>query len=115
MSLFKSIQRCKSSCQKNGKGCENTILQRILNAYIRLVRRHTFMPIDFSLLSSKTTSINGINEKIDKRSSGYKRRVEHLQSAPDQIPAMIERALSNGIEASHVLMDTWFTQQPLSE
>jgi hypothetical protein len=26
---------------------------------------------------------------------------------------MIERALSNGIEASYVLMDTWFTQQPL--
>ena len=33
------------------------------------------------------------NEEIDKRSSGYKRRVEALQSAPDQIPAMIERAL----------------------
>lgn len=28
-----------------------------------------------------------------------------LQSAPDQIPAMIERAISNGIEASYVLMD----------
>jgi hypothetical protein len=74
---------------------------------------YTFMPIDFSLLSSKTSSINGINEEIDKRCSGYKRRVEALQSAPDQIPAMIERALSNGIEASYVLMDTWFTQQPL--
>lgn len=74
---------------------------------------HTFMPIDFSLLSSKTSPINGINEGIDKRCSGYRRRVEALQSAPDQIPAMIERALSNGIEASYVLMDTWFTQQPL--
>jgi hypothetical protein len=74
---------------------------------------HTFMPIDFSLLSSKTSSINGINEEIDKRCSGYKRRIEALESAPDQIPAMIERALSNGIEASYVLMDTWFTQQPL--
>jgi hypothetical protein len=64
---------------------------------------HTFMPIDFSLLSSKTSSINGINEVVDKRCSGYKRRMEALQSAPDQIPAMIDRALSKGIEASCVL------------
>lgn len=73
----------------------------------------TFMPLDFSLLSSKTSQINGINSKIDKRSSGYKRRLESLQSAPEQIPAMIERALNTGTQASYVLMDTWFTQQPL--
>ena len=74
---------------------------------------HTFMPIDFSLLSSKTSSINGIYKKLINVCSGYKRRVEALQSAPEQIPAMIDRALSTGIEASYVLMDTWFTQQPL--
>lgn len=73
----------------------------------------TFMPIDFSLLSSKKAQINGITKKIDKRCSGYKRRMEALQTAPEQIPTMIERALQSGIEASYVLMDTWFTQQPL--
>jgi hypothetical protein len=73
----------------------------------------TFMPIDFSLLSSKTSQINGISDKIDKRSSGYKRRLEALQSAPEQIPSMIIRAMDTGIEASYVLMDTWFTHQPL--
>lgn len=73
----------------------------------------TFIPVDFSLLSSKKSQINGISTKIDKRSSGYKRRVEALQTAPEQIPAMIQRALNAGIDASYVLMDTWFTQQPL--
>ncbi|WP_209125865.1 transposase, partial [Alkalihalobacillus sp. BA299] len=73
----------------------------------------TFMPVDFSLLSSKNSIINGISDKIDKRSSGYKRRLEALQSAPEQIPAMIQRAMNTGIEASYVLMDTWFTHQPL--
>src|SRR5690625_5074355 len=73
----------------------------------------TFMPIDFSLLSSKKSQINGISESIDKRSSGYKRRLEALQSAPEQIPGMLKRALNTGINASYVLMDTWFTQQPL--
>jgi hypothetical protein len=73
----------------------------------------TFMPVDFSLLSSLKSKINGISEQIDKRSSGYKRRLEALQTTPEQIPAMIERALASGIEASYVLMDTWFTHQPL--
>lgn len=73
----------------------------------------TFMPIDFSLLSSKKTKINGISEKIDKRTSGYKRRVEALETAPSQIPDMVQRALSAGVDASYVLMDSWFTQQPL--
>lgn len=73
----------------------------------------TFIPVDFSLLRSKTSQINGISSKIDKRTTGYKRRIEALQSAPEQIPDMIERALNAGIEASYVLMDTWFTQQPL--
>ncbi len=73
----------------------------------------SFMPVDFSLLSSKNSVINGISHKIDKRSSGYKRRLEALQTAPEQIPTMIQRAMNTGIEASYVLMDTWFTHQPL--
>ncbi|ALX47495.1 transposase [Lentibacillus amyloliquefaciens] len=73
----------------------------------------TFLPVDFSLLSSKKSKINGISESIDKRSSGYKRRREALQAAPEQIPGMIARATKAGIDASYVLMDSWFTQQPL--
>lgn len=73
----------------------------------------TFLPVDFSLLSSKKSQINGISEKVDKRSSGYKRRLEALQTAPEQIPDMLKRATNAGINASYVLMDSWFTQQPL--
>ena len=73
----------------------------------------SFMPLDFTLLSSKKAQINGISENIDKRSSGYKRRVEALESAPAVIPSMLERALQAGVSADYVLMDTWFTQQPL--
>jgi hypothetical protein len=69
----------------------------------------TFIPIDFSLLSSKTNQINGISDKVDKICSGYKRRLEALQTAPDQIPDMIKRAMDTGIDASYVLIDTWST------
>lgn len=53
---------------------------------------HTFMPIDFSLVSSKNAQINGISEQIDKRTCGYKRRENALQTLPEQIPDMIRRA-----------------------
>lgn len=74
---------------------------------------HSFMPVDFSLLSSTNAQVNGISKEVDKRTSGYKRRMEALQPAPQLIPAMLQRAISAGIQASYVLMDTWFTQPPL--
>ncbi|WP_218091042.1 IS4 family transposase, partial [Paenibacillus solanacearum] len=74
---------------------------------------HSFVPVDFSLLSSNNSSINGIAAGIDKRSSGYKRRKEALQTAPVNITAMLDRAIAAGMSASYVLMDSWFTHAPL--
>lgn len=74
---------------------------------------HTFIPTDFAMLSSQTACLNGINEEIDKRSHGYKRRLKALKKATDVIPNMIDRTLQNSVQASYVLMDTWFTHAPL--
>jgi hypothetical protein len=73
----------------------------------------TFIPLDFALLSSSKSQINGISTEIDKRSLGYRRRMEALKSAPELVPEMIKRALNHGITASYVLMDSWFTFAPL--
>lgn len=74
---------------------------------------HTFIPVDFSLLSSIKSQIQGLNQSIDKRTHGYKRRIESLLPAPEIIPVMIDRALTAGMNASYVLMDSWFTYAPL--
>ncbi|MBB3111365.1 hypothetical protein FHS18_003433 [Paenibacillus phyllosphaerae] len=74
---------------------------------------HTFLPLDFALLSSSKAGINGINASVDKRTHGYKRRLEALQSAPQVIVSMLDRAISAGSTASYVLMDSWFTHAPL--
>lgn len=74
---------------------------------------HTFIPVDFSLLSSLKSKINDLSSQIDKRACGYRRRLEALQPAPQIIPAMIDRALASGVTASYVLMDSWFTYAPL--
>jgi len=74
---------------------------------------HSFVPVDFALLSSSKSAINGMSAGIDKRSHGYKRRQEALCSAPQVIAAMLDRAIKAGLSASYVLMDSWFTHAPL--
>jgi hypothetical protein len=74
---------------------------------------HSFVPMDFALLSSAKSAINGMMEGIDKRSSGYKRRQEAFLPAPQVIAAMLDRALQSGVSATYALMDSWFTHAPL--
>lgn len=74
---------------------------------------HSFIPMDFALLSSAKSAITGITEKIDKRTHGYKRRQEALRTAPQVITEMLDRAIQAGASASYVLMDSWFTHAPL--
>lgn len=74
---------------------------------------HSFVPMDFALLSSAKSGITGMVDGIDKRSHGYKRRQEAYCSAPQVIAAMLDRAIQAGISASYVLIDSWFTHAPL--
>jgi DDE superfamily endonuclease len=74
---------------------------------------HSFVPMDFALLSSAKSAITGMMEGIDKRTHGYKRRKEAFCSAPQVIASMLDRAIQAGVSASYVLMDSWFTHAPL--
>ncbi len=74
---------------------------------------HSFVPMDFTLLSSAKSGITDMADGIDKRSHGYKRRQEAFCTAPQVIAAMLDRALQAGTSASYALMDSWFTQAPL--
>lgn len=74
---------------------------------------HSFVPMDFALLSSVKSGITGMADEIDKRSHGYKRRKEAFCTPPQVIAVMLDRALQAGISASYALMDSWFTHAPL--
>ena len=76
---------------------------------------HTFVPVDFSLLSSakKENRYTETNGAIDKRTVGYKRRQEAIKPTPEAVIGLIRNALQEGIQASYVLMDSWFTHLPL--
>ena len=67
-------------------------------------------PLDFALLSSAKESnrYQGVTKEIDKRSCGAKRRQEAICKATDLINPMLQRALSAGVQAKYLLMDSWF-------
>jgi hypothetical protein len=76
---------------------------------------YSFIPVDFSMMSSanEENRIQGISDEIDKRSCGFKRRAEAREKKSDVALQLIKNALKQGISADYVLMDTWFTHEPM--
>lgn len=71
---------------------------------------HSFVPVDFDMLSSAKDihRLHEIDERIDKRTHGFKRRQDALQQRPDSVEKMVKNALDSGILADYILMDSWF-------
>ena len=76
---------------------------------------YSFIPVGFNLLSSasKSNRYEEISDNIDHRSNGYKTRKESLLPKTEASLLLIKRALEGGICADYVLMDTWFTTEPM--
>jgi hypothetical protein len=71
---------------------------------------NSFLPLDFVLCSStkEEKRLQGISKEMDKRCCGYKRRLEAIAKSTDHLEAMVKRAISAGIDAKYILMDSWF-------
>lgn len=78
---------------------------------------YSFIPTGFTMLSSanEANRYQEINKTIDKRTNGYKRRSDALLRKPEAAIRLIREAVSHGIIANYVLMDTWFTTEPMIE
>ena len=76
---------------------------------------YSFIPTGFNMLSSanKSNRYNEISDAIDHRSNGYRIRKESMMHKTDAAIQLIENALNAGIKAQYVLMDTWFTTEPM--
>lgn len=70
----------------------------------------SFLPLDFVLRSSanKASRLQEVTKKLDKRCCGYKRRKEAIRKSPALLEEMVKRALSKGVKADYLLMDSWF-------
>ena len=75
---------------------------------------YSFVPVAFAMLSSakKEKRLNEIKEGIDKRTVGYRNRINAMMPKTDAAIELIRQALNAGISADYILMDTWFTNEP---
>jgi hypothetical protein len=71
---------------------------------------NSFLPLDFVLCSSTKANrrLQGIRKNLDKRSCGYKRRLEAMTKSTEHLETMVKRVLRLGIRADYILMDSWF-------
>jgi len=70
----------------------------------------SFLPLDFILCSSAKAEkrVQGIKKELDKRTCGYKRRLEAITKSTEHLETMVKRILALGIKADYILMDSWF-------
>jgi len=68
------------------------------------------LPLDFTLLSSTNAAKRfcEATKIVDKRCCAYKRREEATIKSTTHLADMVKRTLSAGIDASYLLMDSWF-------
>ena len=80
-----------------------------------VVTRNRSKKVEFNMLSSsnKANRYQEIDNSIDHRTNGYKFRKDSMLSKPEAAIKMINDALNAGIVADYVLMDTWFTTEPM--
>lgn len=76
---------------------------------------YSFIPVGFNMLSSakKQNRYQEVSGDIDHRTNGYKARKESMLAKTEAAVLLIKNALDAGMHADYVLMDTWFTTEPM--
>ena len=69
----------------------------------------SYLPVSFSLLSSANQKNRlAPMAEVDKRTNGFKRRIESLRKSPDVLKDLVKQAHKSGIRADYLLFDSWF-------
>jgi hypothetical protein len=70
----------------------------------------SFLPVSCALLASSKESnrLVPLRTDLDHRTNGARRRREGIGKATDVLVEMVAEAAASGIQASHLLFDSWF-------
>jgi hypothetical protein len=70
----------------------------------------SFLPVSCALLASskEKNRLVPLRTDLDRRTNGAKRRREGIRKATDVLVEMVAEATASGIEARHLLLDSWF-------
>ena len=72
------------------------------------------IPVGFSVLSSSNKKKRIAEaKKLDKRTHAAKWREDAVQQKPGMVLKLLKTLLGKGLNADYVLMDTWFTHEPV--
>ena len=70
----------------------------------------SFLPVSCALLASskEKNRLVPLRTDLDRRTNGARRRQEGIRKATDVLVEMVAETMENGIQASHLLFDSWF-------
>ena len=70
----------------------------------------SFLPVSCALLASSKEKNRLVPSRtdLDRRTNGARRRREGIRKATDVLVEMVAEATTSGIQASHLLFDSWF-------
>jgi hypothetical protein len=70
----------------------------------------SFLPVSCALLASskEKNRLVSLRTNLDRRTNGARRRREGIRKATDVLVEMVAEAIASGIQASHLLFDSWF-------
>lgn len=71
---------------------------------------NSFIPMLFSMLSSakEENRLAPMRDGLDKRTNGYKRRLESMKKSTDVLVDLVKIAMAAGTKAQYLLFDSWF-------
>ena len=70
----------------------------------------SFLPVSCALLASnkEKNRLVPLRTDLDRRTNGARRRREGIRKATDVLVEMVAEATASGIQATHLLFDSWF-------
>ena len=70
----------------------------------------SFVPVSCALLASskEKNRLVPLRTDLDRRTNGARRRREGIRKATDVLVEMVAEAMASGIQASHLMFDSWF-------
>jgi len=70
----------------------------------------SFLPVSCAMLASskEKNRLVHLRMDLDRRTNGAKRRREGIRKATDVLVEMVAEAIASGIQAKHLLFDSWF-------
>lgn len=105
-------KKIEGSCDKLYSNKEKKTIRGVNIVSLNYSDGFSNFMLDFAIAMNKyaRVKIEDFTNKVDHRSSAYKRRIETVKGKLQIAIEMIKRAVENGIYADYLLVDSWYSK-----